>query len=464
MARAAIIKNLNLGGIADSDYQAKPNTVSEMVGLDIHSTPGLIKVNQKLTQDDGGVITEFCKVAIACSDGNTYWFSNTTGKIWRRTAAGLWSLIYTTVANSGAVICLGAKEYEGYIYWATQDRIHRIQIGADWATKVELNWAELNLDHEEQGGTADGYLIKNAISEEIYGFQSHNYGTTVSSSIACGEANATGKKNQLAQIITTYGETMSSFSFYKDTDTGTFTGTVTFAIRNVVLTTGVYYPIGTDLISLTITNEQWKKLPVGWNKIDLTYLFSPIVTMPEVTQTIPPGTYTDQDLTFADPANVNRYIPQVFAFVVYTSTADNSNGIKIGYHDDGGATHGNLMIYNVTDGWVRSNQESASPAEGGTPLYDAMDLIIDYNRLNINRSIFTAHEATQYAIGVNIKVVGVAPIASWVFTIHDSNNNVMATKTVAIADLVVGWNSIVWTAPWTAEIGKEYHLHIITST
>lgn len=127
-------------GLADSKWSGTEFSVAECVGLDLHSTPGLVKVNQKLTKDSGATVDEFCRVAVAASNGYTFWFSYTSGKIWARTAAGSWSLAHTTTPAAGSAGCLGAMEYNGRIYWATQSRLHFIPIAnADdsWTGETE---------------------------------------------------------------------------------------------------------------------------------------------------------------------------------------------------------------------------------------------------------------------------------------------------------------------------------------
>lgn len=134
------IKNLNLGGIADSDYLGAENSVAEMVGLDIHSEAGVIKVNQKLTKDSGSTVDDLVKARVSCSDGNTYHFGSTNGKIWKRTSGGTWSLEATAAPAAGAVGILDACEYQGYIYYAMQSRLGRWQIGTAWSTRND-SWA-----------------------------------------------------------------------------------------------------------------------------------------------------------------------------------------------------------------------------------------------------------------------------------------------------------------------------------
>jgi hypothetical protein len=129
------IKNLNMGGIADSDYLGSESSVSEAVGLDLHSESGLIKVNQKLKEDSGGLVDDLCKVIVACSDGNTYYFGSTNGKVWKRASDGTWSYLVQITGQNGYHAILGGSEYQGYIYYATRYSLGRWQIGTDWSTR-----------------------------------------------------------------------------------------------------------------------------------------------------------------------------------------------------------------------------------------------------------------------------------------------------------------------------------------
>lgn len=134
------IKNINLGGIADSEYLGAENSVAEAVGLDIHSESGVIKVNQKLTKESGSLVDDFVKASIPCSDGNSYHFGSTNGKIWKRASNGTWTLEATAAPAAGAIGILEAKEYQGYIYYAMQSRLGRWQIGTAWSTRND-SWA-----------------------------------------------------------------------------------------------------------------------------------------------------------------------------------------------------------------------------------------------------------------------------------------------------------------------------------
>src|SRR4030042_1227099 len=104
------IDNFNLGGLADSKYSGEKYSLYRLIGFDLHSTPGVLKVAQKLTKDSGATVDEFVKCQVTSSNGNTYHFSSTSGKIWERTNAGVWSLVYTTSPAVGDAGCLGAAE------------------------------------------------------------------------------------------------------------------------------------------------------------------------------------------------------------------------------------------------------------------------------------------------------------------------------------------------------------------
>lgn len=122
-------QDVNLGGISDSKYQGVANSMYAMVGLDIHSEPGIIKVNQKLAKESSTTVVDFVKTIVPCSDGNTYMFGD-AGNIYKRTSAGSYSVEATV---SGAIY--GAMEFGGYIYYARQSYLGRWQLGTAWSTR-----------------------------------------------------------------------------------------------------------------------------------------------------------------------------------------------------------------------------------------------------------------------------------------------------------------------------------------
>ena len=148
------ISNFNGGGLADSKWSGIEDSLYRMVGVDPHSEPAVLKSESKLTKNSGTTVDEFVKNIVVSSNGRTYHFSSASGKIWERTGAGAWSLVHTTTPAAGAAACLGAIEYEGYIIWATESRLHRIlatdgEGSAEWTANAQEDWQTFtNTDDE----------------------------------------------------------------------------------------------------------------------------------------------------------------------------------------------------------------------------------------------------------------------------------------------------------------------------
>lgn len=134
------LENFVLGGMSDSQYFGSKESVAVSVGFDWHSFPGKGIVNQKMTKESGTTIDDLVRARVACSDGNTYFFGSTNGKIWKRTSAGSYTLEATASPAAGSAGILDAAEYNGYVYYAMQNRLGRWQIGTAWSTRDD-SWA-----------------------------------------------------------------------------------------------------------------------------------------------------------------------------------------------------------------------------------------------------------------------------------------------------------------------------------
>jgi len=134
-----VIENPNLGGIADSIYLGQANSVAAAVGLDLHGKPGLIRVNQKLTKESGSTVDVRINCMVQCSDGSTYLFGN-SGKIYKRTSGGTYSLEATAAPAAGSANITGAYEDQGKIYYFMELRVGRWAVGTAWSTRND-SWA-----------------------------------------------------------------------------------------------------------------------------------------------------------------------------------------------------------------------------------------------------------------------------------------------------------------------------------
>lgn len=142
--------------------------------------------------------------------------------------------------------------------------------------------------------------------------------TTANATIEFGEANTTGRKNKVAQSYVAGKTKVRGIELYKQADTGTFTGTVTVSLQ----ADSSGSPSGSALVSVTLTNNQWK-FNVSSSAIDA--LFST-----EYSQT--PGT--------------------TYWIVAECSTGDTVNHPNLGTNSAGGYSSGSVKYYNGTDNWV----------------------------------------------------------------------------------------------------------------
>lgn len=169
--KGIIVSNAILGGLSDSEFMGLSDSLAEMVGFDIHSIAGIWRVNQKLTKissgSGGNAVDALAKCRVNSSDGNTYFFSYTSGKVWKVDASFNVTLVYTVVPTSGGAGILGAKEFGGYIWFATENWLHRIPVSAtgDWSTGTQANWQDLNYTGEEYGGITNSYTLATSINE-----------------------------------------------------------------------------------------------------------------------------------------------------------------------------------------------------------------------------------------------------------------------------------------------------------
>ncbi len=134
MTDPIILKNFNLGGVADSKWLGAEGSMARMVNCDIHSTPGIVKPNQALKQEF--TPDDFIKTIVVSSDENVYAFGSNNGKVWKRDSSGTW----THVGTVGDGV-MNSIEYNGYIYYATQNNLGRIEVSnaSSW-TSPNDNW------------------------------------------------------------------------------------------------------------------------------------------------------------------------------------------------------------------------------------------------------------------------------------------------------------------------------------
>lgn len=149
------------GGQAPSIHRGIYGSFPAIVGLDIFSEPGALKVEQAMAKESGSTVTELVKNVVVASDGNSYWFSADSGKIWKRTSAAVWSLAHT---NTGGA-CLGAREYKGFIYYACAATLGRQSVTN---ASGEASWSSQNDAYQAFGNDDTGYHPMEEVNGVLY--------------------------------------------------------------------------------------------------------------------------------------------------------------------------------------------------------------------------------------------------------------------------------------------------------
>jgi len=107
-----------------------------LTNCDVHGDLGVLSNNLALATESS-TPNEDC-ISEILSNGDTFYFSTTSGKIWKRTNAGVYSLVHTNANGAHK----GCKLWQGYLYYATQSKLGRITEAfassqASWSSQVD---------------------------------------------------------------------------------------------------------------------------------------------------------------------------------------------------------------------------------------------------------------------------------------------------------------------------------------
>lgn len=102
------------------------NSFDDLINVDVHSDIGSLLCQKSLNKESGSLITAGCYRAVVPT-GDTYFFSKTDGKIWKRDISnGAYSLVRTGV--NGAF--KGATYYRNYLYYTMDGFLGRYDFGS----------------------------------------------------------------------------------------------------------------------------------------------------------------------------------------------------------------------------------------------------------------------------------------------------------------------------------------------
>jgi len=132
-----LLQNFN-GGESEFENRGIKGAYKHGQALDIRKKVDSLSCQQALAEEGSGVIVDLIMFIVPCSDGNAYGFGD-TGKIYKRTSAGTWSVVYTD--SNGEI--KGASEWFlsstlTYLFWATNTRLNCKEIPGN------SGWTDVN--------------------------------------------------------------------------------------------------------------------------------------------------------------------------------------------------------------------------------------------------------------------------------------------------------------------------------
>lgn len=89
------------------------------------------------------------------------------------------------------------------------------------------------------------------------------------------------------------------------------------------------------------------------------------------------------------------------------------------------------------------------------------DLLTSISEASTDKLVFAPSLDPQKSVDFNINAPGTG---NWTVTVHDQQNNVIATKTILNANLqAAGYQEFIYATPWRVVPGKTYHMHLIST-
>lgn len=109
------------------------NKWDDMQNCDVHSELGSLLCQKALEKKSGTLIDAGCYTAVV-PNGDTYFFSKTDGKIWKRTQLG----VYSSVRTGGHGAYKGATYYRNYLYYSMDAFLGRFNMASTWNDNFQV--------------------------------------------------------------------------------------------------------------------------------------------------------------------------------------------------------------------------------------------------------------------------------------------------------------------------------------
>jgi len=104
------------------------NSFDDLQNCSVHEEIGSLMCQRTLTKKSGSTITAGCFSAVV-PNGDTYFFSKTDGKVWKRAISdGTYTLVNTNANGAHK----GCAYYRNYLYYTSDSKLGRFDLSATW--------------------------------------------------------------------------------------------------------------------------------------------------------------------------------------------------------------------------------------------------------------------------------------------------------------------------------------------
>lgn len=135
------IKDFN-GGISDLSDRGVRGAFKFGYGINLRNTSSGLTCNQALKKDSGTTVTDLIRFFVSATDGSLYGFGD-TGKIYKRTSGGGWSVVYTDpdgeiLGASEYIHNDGSSNYVSHIVWATRTKLKKVETSVGFGSPTTV--------------------------------------------------------------------------------------------------------------------------------------------------------------------------------------------------------------------------------------------------------------------------------------------------------------------------------------
>ncbi len=158
-----------------------------LVNCDVHSEPGSVTGSYAFEKTSASTVDNLPSSEVTLPNGDTFFATSSSGKIWKCTSAGVVSLVHTNTNGAN----FGIGYFNGYLYYASATKLGRI---AEANASSEASWSSQN-DNWATFTNTNTHVIKMEEQNESLFIPNKNYVAAVNSA-GVFEANSLDLQSQ----------------------------------------------------------------------------------------------------------------------------------------------------------------------------------------------------------------------------------------------------------------------------